>query len=216
VPESARSVRSAIQDRIKSARKSRIWTADDFADLGARSAIDLTLHRMVASGDVRRVARGFYDVPGINKLTGKLTAPDPREVLNALARRGRVRILVDGITAANDLGLTTAVPARIEVLADARLRSIKLGNLTLAFRCAAPSRLYWAGRPAMRVVQALHWVKDLLRSDRDAIMLRLQRVLGDPDFGPAIREDLKDGLAAMPAWMQSFMRELLREASTTT
>jgi len=30
------------------------------------------------------------------------------------------------MTAANDLGLTTAVPARIEVLIDARLRPIRL------------------------------------------------------------------------------------------
>ena len=32
------------------------------------------------------------------------------------------------MTAANDLGLTTAVPARIEVLVDARLKPIKLGT----------------------------------------------------------------------------------------
>jgi hypothetical protein len=206
------SIRSAIQSRMKSAKKCRVWAADDFADLGSRSAVDLALHRLVASGDVRRVARGLYDIPGFNKLIGKPTSPDPREVLDALARKGKVRILVDGITAANDLGLTNAVPARIEVLTDGRLRSIRFGNLILAFRYAAPSRLYWAGHPGMRVVQALHWMKDLLASDRQRIMLRLKRVLGDPDHGAAIREDLKDGLAAMPAWMQSFVRELLSTA----
>ena len=60
------------------------------------------------------------------------------------------------MTAANDLGFTTAVPARIEVLVDARLKPIKLGKQEIQFKPAAPSRLYWAGRPAMRVVQALH------------------------------------------------------------
>ena len=48
------------------------------------------------------------------------------------------------MTAANDLGLTTAVPARMEVLVDARLRPIRLGNLEVRF-AAAPERLYWAG-----------------------------------------------------------------------
>lgn len=36
-----------------------------------------------------------------------------------------------------------------------RLRAITLGNLTIDFKRTAPSKLYWAGRPAMRIVQAL-------------------------------------------------------------
>jgi hypothetical protein len=51
------------------------------------------------------------------------------------------------MTAANDFGLTTTVPARIEVLVDARLKPIKLGNRRTRFRPASPNRLYWAGRP---------------------------------------------------------------------
>jgi hypothetical protein len=40
----------------------------------------------------------------------------------------KARAVVDGMNAANDLGLTTAVPARIDVLVDARLKPITLGN----------------------------------------------------------------------------------------
>jgi hypothetical protein len=106
----------------------------------------------VASRSLRRIARGFYDTPQDNRLTGKPTYPNPRDVIDALARKGKVRVVVDGLTAANDLGLTDAVPARIGVLTDGRLRPITLGNLTLDFQAAAPSRLYWAGRPAMRFI----------------------------------------------------------------
>ena len=104
------SIVTAIRDRIAGPRQPRVWTAEDFADLGARAAIDQALHRLMASGKIRRIARGLYDLPGTNRLTGKPTSPDPRAVIDALARKGNVRILVDGITAANDLGLTDAVP----------------------------------------------------------------------------------------------------------
>jgi hypothetical protein len=63
----------------------------------------------------------------------------------------------------------------------------------------------------MRVVQALYWLKDLLPSERDGSRLRLNRILSDPDSGSAIRDDLKDGLPAMPTWMQSIVRELLQD-----
>lgn len=34
-------------------------------------------------------------------------------------------------------------------------------------RIIAPLRLYWAGSPAMRVVQALYWLNDALEDNRD-------------------------------------------------
>jgi hypothetical protein len=211
----APSIQSAIHSRIQSSKKPCVWTADDFADLGSRSAVDLALHRLTSTGDVRRVARGLYDVPSTNSLTGKPTSPNPHDVIDALTRKGKVRILVDGITAANDLGLTDAVPARIEVLTDGRLRPIKLGNLTLDFHYAAPSRLYWAGRPAMRFVQALHWLRELLPSDDGGLRRRLISILRNPDHGQAIRDDLRAGFSALPEWMRAIVRDLLRDAETT-
>lgn len=200
--------RSAILDRI-GATPAGVWTPVDFLDLGPRAAIDKALQRLAVAGKLRRIDRGLYDTPRLNRLTGRSTAPDTRAVLEAIARRDQARFIVDGLTAANDLGLTTAVPARVMVFTDNRLRPIKLGNQMIAFKQAAPSRLYWAGRPAMRVVQALYWLKDLLPSDRDGIMLRLKRILSGPDSGSAIRDDLRNGLPAMPIWMQSLVRELL-------
>ena len=137
--------------------------------------------------------------------------PDYRSVIRAVTRRDRARALIDGMTAANDLGLTTAVPARIEVLVDARLKPIRLGNQEIHFRYAAPSRLYWADRPAMRIVQALHWIRDVLPrdSERQRVQAVLRRLLVDPRHGQKIREDLRDGLTAMPIWMQEFLRDLI-------
>ena len=63
----ALNLRSAILNRI-SQSPSGVWTALDFVDLGPRNAVDLALHRLIASKGIRRIARGLYDQPGINKL----------------------------------------------------------------------------------------------------------------------------------------------------
>jgi hypothetical protein len=213
LPNQPSSIPAAIRDRISAPAKPQVWTPDDFADLGPRTAVDQALHRLIASKHLRRIARGLYDTPHPNRLTGKPTCPDPHDVIDALARKGNVRIVVDGITAANDLGLTDAVPARITVLTDGRLRPIALGNLTLEFQYAAPSRLYWAGRPAMRFVQALYWLRDVLPSDDGRILKRLAAILKDPGHGQAIQQDLRSGLSALPDWMRVIVRDLFRHAN---
>lgn len=111
-----------------------VWTPGDFADLGSRAAVDKTLQRLAAAGDLRRIDRGLYDQPRKSGLTGCPAVPDYRAVIRAVSRRDQARTIIDGMTAANDLGLTTAVPARIEVLVDARLKTIKLGSQEIHFK----------------------------------------------------------------------------------
>jgi hypothetical protein len=199
-------ISDAILSHVKAAGPGPVWVPADFAHLGSRDAIDKTLQRLVASDALRRIDRGLYDLPATNRLTRRPTTPDYRAVVDALARRDQLDMLVDGMTAANDLGLTDAVPARVTIHTNARRRSIQVGNLCIEFRQTAPSRLYWAGRPAMRVVQALYWLKDTLSGDGDRVRARLAAVLGDPKHGHAISEDLVQGFANLPAWMQAFLR----------
>jgi len=202
-------LKSAISDRMDAGGVPSVWTPQDFLDLGSRDAVDQVLHRMTGNGDVRRIARGLYDKPALNRLTGKATHPDPRAVVDALARRDQARILVDGVTAANDLGLSDAVPARIVVHTDARLKPIKLGNLQIDFKTTAPSRLHWAGRPAMRVVQALHWLHDAGGDTDPAVAKRLHTIFTDPDHGAQIVDDLCGDMLALPLWMQTILRDTI-------
>jgi hypothetical protein len=120
-------------------------------------------------------------------------------------------MLVDGMTAANDLGLTDAVPAKIVVHTDARRHAIRLGNVTIDFRPTAASKLFWAGRPGMRVVQALHWLRDLLGRDgeSDLVKRKLAKLFEDATAGPQLKADLSAGMTALPTWMRVFLKPLI-------
>lgn len=200
-------LKRGILHRIRT-QSGRVWTAVDLLDLGPRAAVDKALQRLATEKTINRIVRGLYFLPSHNALTRAPTVPHPAAIIDAVARRDQVRVVIDGLTAANDLGLTTAVPARVTVLTDARLRPITLGRQVIRFRAAAPSRLHWAGRPAMRIVQALYWLQDMLDSDRPRIIAQLRRILDDPAHGNAMRSDLMQGLPTVPIWMQSVVREV--------
>lgn len=209
-------LKQQILDRIGNGPDGRVWTPVDFVDLGSRAAVDKVLQRVAASRQLRRIDRGLYDMPRPSALTKKVTTPDYRAVLDAISRRDQTRMLIDGATAANDLGFTTAVPAHIVVHTDARRRSIRVGRLTIDFKQTAPSKLYWAGRPAMRIVQALHWLKDTLPSDQDQVQTRLAGLIADARHGTALHDDLRQGLATLPAWMQGILRPLVEVSAAAT
>jgi hypothetical protein len=205
-------LKRAILDRIRRDKSILIWTPNDFVYLGARSAVDKALQRLALSGDLRRIDRGLYDIPRLNTLTGKASVADYTSIIDAVTRREKARFLPDGMMAANQLGLTDAVPAKVTIHTDARLRPIHLDQLVIDFKLTAPSRLFWAGRPAMRIVQALHWLHDMLPTDSDSILKKIGRILVDPKQGKAIRDDLRSGLDALPAWMRDLVSRLLRDA----
>lgn len=204
-------IKASILDRIFGDEPRKVWTASDFADLGSRDAVDKALQRLAKGGTLRRVDRGLYDRPRDNSLIRRPSPPDPSAVIEAVSRREQARMLIDGMTAANDIGLSDAVPARIVVHTDARLRPIRLGNVTITFRPAAASKLYWAGRPAMRIVQALHWLRDMLKrtGEPERVERRLGELLSEPGRGDSLRDDLADGLSSLPTWMQDFLKPML-------
>jgi hypothetical protein len=213
------SLRYLINQRISQTTTPMVWTPTDFLDLGNRHAIDKTLQRMTNNGDLRRLDRGLYDQPKLNKLTGKITAPDYHAVISAISRRDQIRMLVDGMTAANDLGLTNAVPGQIIVHTDARLSPIHLDNLTIQFKVTTPKKLYWVGHPAMRIVQALYWLRDNIKNttqpNQHLIKTKLTRLLYHSDQANNLRNDLQSGLHTVPVWMQQWIKELLQPTSKT-
>ena len=132
-------LKDSIMRRMAASSPFGVWVPADFVDLEPRDALDQVLHRLVRAGMIRRITRGLYDKPNLNALTGKSTHPEPRSIIDALARRDSSRMIVDGITAANDIGLSDAVPANIIVHTDARLKALALGNLVIDFKKLPPA-----------------------------------------------------------------------------
>lgn len=200
-------LRDQILSRISNGARASVWTVNDFLDLGSYDAVRKMLQRLASAGDIRRIDDGLYDKPQLNRLTKQNDPPNPRQVIDAVTRRNQIRVLVDGMTAANDLGLTNAVPAKIVVHTDARLRPILLGNTKISFKPTAPSKLYWAGRPAMRLVQALHWLRDT--TDLPTLSAQVRALLKRiPDPQPIV-DDLAAGMTTLPAWMQDLLRPIV-------
>src|SRR5688572_25714469 len=112
----AQTMKSQIIARIKRLGPGQPFVAKDFLDIASRGSVDMTLMSLVRERVIRRLRRGLYDIPKVSPSLGTELTPDIDEAARALARRYRWTIVPDGAWAANLLGLSTQVPAKIVYL----------------------------------------------------------------------------------------------------
>ncbi len=179
-----------------------VCTPKDFMDLGSREAVDQALSRLTKAGRLRRVSHGLYDMPRISNVLNRSAPVDLDAAIAALARRDGVRIMPDGLVAANQLGLTNAVPAKVSYVTDGHSRTLKIDGRTVRFRHAGPNVMRWAGRPAAPVVQALRWLGPRAAADGE-IVSTLNRHLPDK-----VKLDLLHNSRDLPGWALPLARSI--------
>jgi hypothetical protein len=143
-----------VLKRVKAASPGAVFIPKAFGDLGNRAAVDQALSRLTKAGKIRRISRGVYDIPKNHPALGPLS-PDPDAVARAIAAQAGYRLQPTPARAANVLGLSSQVPARIVYLIDGSSRKIAVGNQIIHFKHAGPKALLGAGTPAGVALQAI-------------------------------------------------------------
>ncbi len=185
-----------------SAHERRKWVCSPKDCLGSREAVDQALSRLVRDGQQRRVGRGLYDMPRTNDVLKRPAPVDWDAAIAALERRDGVRIVPDGLTAANQLGLTNAVPAHASYLTDGATRTLKIDGRTAKFRHAGSRVMQWAGKPAASVAHALHWLGSGQAAD-PRVVSTLRRVLPKD-----VKRDLVRNSGGLPGWALPLARSI--------
>ena len=165
-------MKNQIVSRIVRRGAGKAFTAKDFLDVASRGTIDVTLAALVKEGIIRRVQRGLYDAPRSNPELGGQLRPDIDEAAQALARRYRWKIVPDGPWAANLLGLSTQVPAKIVYLTDGPSKDVSIGRRTIFFKHARPKAFAGLDGKTALVVQALRDIGKDRVGEREILLLR--------------------------------------------
>lgn len=191
-----------ILRRVAQRGRGWVFTPNDFADLGDPRSIGMTLTRLVRDGRIRRVGRGLYDHPQSHPILGQ-TAADADAVVSAMARKKNIRMLPSKAVAANQLGLSTQVPAQLVYHTDGAPASVQLDKLKIVFRRNTGRMLGLSGRASGLVSQAL---RDLGKGRVTPNHLQTIR----KHLPAAARRQLTQDLDRVPAWMRPHFQEIAR------
>lgn len=191
--------------RIRGTGKGAVFSAIDFLDLGSRSSVDQALSRLTKSGAIRRLGRGLYDFPRVNKRLGIL-APSPESIARAIERKTGARVQPSGAQSANALGLSTQVPTRVVYRTTGPARRIRTGKQTIEFRQSVPSKLEGAGTPARATIEALRHIGKGRATEE--VLSRIGTLLS-----PIDKKHLARLKKSAPTWMHSLIDRIISHPS---
>lgn len=201
--KSPQAIESRILAAIRKQGRGSVFVPADFLGIGSRQAVDVALYRLIRQGVIRRLARGLYDYPKEHPVLGPLD-PSAETIARALAGRDRTRLQPAGAYAANTLGLSEQVPARIVFLTDGPARVVKVGQTTIHLRRTTPKNMETAGRLSGILIQALRELgQDHVTPARIAHLRRT--------IPAAKRQELLKDIRLAPAWMHPIFRDLAGE-----
>jgi hypothetical protein len=151
------SVEIQVINKIKKASRGSAFFADSFATIANAKSVNKALERLVAAGELQRVATGIYVRPVKDKIIGAVL-PSVDTIAIAIAKRDKARIVPTGSYAMYKLGLTTQVPMNIVYYTSASSRKIKIGKQTIIFKKASAKRIAAIGDISKLAIQALRTI----------------------------------------------------------
>jgi len=177
------------------------FTPSDFRDLSEPRAIGGALSQLQRRGTIRLLGRGRFEYPKTHPVLGVLN-PAPESVARAIAGKAAVRLQPSGAYAANLLGLSEQVPARITFYTEGPSKKVRVGSQTIELKRTAPRNMATAGRISGLVIQALRHL-GAEHVDRKTIDM-LRRKLDSQ-----AKDQLIDDIAYAPAWIGEHLRAIV-------
>jgi len=193
-----KSLIKSIENRIVNNNRGWCFTQDHFRDLGSYDAIRQALSRLNKVGFIHRLAPGLYHFPRYHNEIGELP-PKIENVITAIKESQKIKCQPSGAYAANLLGLSEQVPAKIVVLTDGPSKKIKIANQEIIFKSTIPKNMATAETITGLIIQALKYIgKDNI--DKKHISIIKSR-LDDNDL-----IELKRNAYLAPAWVAKLIK----------
>ncbi|HVE44496.1 MAG TPA: DUF6088 family protein [Gammaproteobacteria bacterium] len=194
---------NTILRRIRAKKRGWVFTPKNFIDIAKRSAIDVTLHRLVKQGIIRKLGRGIYDFPYIHSKLGVL-APNPDDLAKAIASKTGDTIQPSAARAANQLGIDTQVPAKPVYITSRSSVKRNIGNYPIVLR---HSKYTNKNSFTSNVANTINAIRHLGKHNiSPSIISQLKRVLTKKD-----KLQLMKNISKFPDWMAPIIIKLARK-----
>lgn len=187
-------------ENIMSENQGKIFSINDFYNLGTKNTIKSVLYRLNEENQIARLIDGLYIKPKYSKILKEYSYPDANEVAEKLADKFSWTISPTGDTALNYTGLSTQISNEYIYISDGAYREYLYRGKKIIFKHTTNRNITSYSKELSILIQA---IKTL---GKDNINEKHIKKLAA--FAQNIKEDLKEDTLRLPFWIQEVLEEI--------
>lgn len=183
-----------------SENQGKIFSINDFYDLGTKNTIKSILYRLNEENEIARLLDGLYTKPKYSKILNEYSYPDASAVAEKIADKFSWTIAPTGDTALNYTGLSTQVPNEYIYILDGAYREYLYRDKKIIFKHTTNRNITSYSKELSILIQAIKAIgKDNISED-DIKKLAV--------FAKEIEEDLIKDTLKLPFWIQEVLNKI--------
>lgn len=193
------SITSQIEN-IMSENQGKIFSINDFYELGTKNTIKSVLYRLNKEGKIVRLLDGLYTKPKYSKILKEYSYPDINAVAKKIADKFSWTIVPAEDMALNYVGISTQVPNEHIYISDGDYREYLYRNKKIIFKHTTNRDITSYLRELSILIQAIKaFGKDKI-GEKDIKRLAF--------YAERIKEDLKKDTLKLPFWIQEVLEKI--------
>ena len=187
-------------ENIMSENQGKIFSINDFYELGTKNTIKSVLYRLNKEGKVVRLLDGLYTKPKYSKILKEYSYPDINAVAKKIADKFSWTIVPAEEMALNYVGISTQVPNEHIYISDGDYREYLYRNKKIIFKHTTNRDITSYLRELSILIQAIKaFGKDKI-GEKDIKRLAF--------YAERIKEDLKKDTLKLPFWIQEVLEKI--------
>lgn len=154
-----------------------IFTYTDFnVQVDRKDAVIKALNRMVVAGKISKLSKGKFYKPRQSRF-GALQPSAYQIAKDLLEQNGEIIGYITGYNAYNDLGLTTQIPATLQIGTNKYRRPCKRGIYKISF-IVQPNKITKTNIELLRILDAIRFIREIPGTTPDEACKRLMSIIG--------------------------------------
>ena len=154
-----------------------VFTYTDFnIDVSKKDAVVKALNRMVAAGKIAKLSKGKFYKPRQSRF-GALKPSAYQIAKDLLEQDGEIIGYISGYNAYNEMGLTTQIPATLQIGTNKYRRAITRGMYKISF-ILQPNKITKSTIELLRILDAIRFVREIPGTTPDEACTRLISIVG--------------------------------------
>lgn len=183
-----------------SENQGKIFSINDFYDLGTKNTIKSILYRLNEENEIARLLDGLYTKPKYSKILNEYSYPDASAVAEKIADKFSWTIAPTGDTALNYTGLSTQVPNEYVYISDGAYREYLYRDKKIIFKHTTNRNITSYSKELSILIQAIKALGKDNISEEDIKKLAV--------FAKEIQEDLIKDTLKLPFWIQEVLEKI--------